>query len=30
MDMRRKGGYEEERLNIVEKEGEIQRQRGAI
>ena len=27
---RRKEGYEEERLNIVEKEGEIERQRGAI
>ena len=30
MDLRGKGGYEEERLNIVETEGEIQRQRGAI
>ena len=27
---KKKEGYEEERLNIVEKEGEIHRQRGAI
>ena len=30
MDMRGERRYEEERLNIVETEGDIQRQRGAI